>query len=68
MRFGIFADLIYIYIFFLPYDSHPMASVEKTKQVFDSLAPYVVSFSSRGPHPFTPSLLKVITFLPHQTN
>ncbi|KAH0460737.1 hypothetical protein IEQ34_008312 [Dendrobium chrysotoxum] len=38
--------------------SHPMASVEKSEGVFDSHAPYVVSFSSRGPNPVTSNLLK----------
>ncbi|KAI0496583.1 hypothetical protein KFK09_022903 [Dendrobium nobile] len=38
--------------------SNPMASIYKSESVFDAAAPYVVSFSSRGPNPLTPSILK----------
>ncbi|KAG0450251.1 hypothetical protein HPP92_026969 [Vanilla planifolia] len=38
--------------------SHPTARVFKSKGLFDGEAPYVVSFSSRGPNPVTPNILK----------
>ncbi|KAK8955755.1 hypothetical protein KSP40_PGU021729 [Platanthera guangdongensis] len=38
--------------------SHPTASISKSKGVFDPAAPYVVSFSSRGPNPVTANILK----------
>ncbi|KAI0512158.1 hypothetical protein KFK09_012796 [Dendrobium nobile] len=37
---------------------NPTAYVAKSEGVLDGLAPYVVSFSSRGPHPITSNLLK----------
>ncbi|KAH0464690.1 hypothetical protein IEQ34_004793 [Dendrobium chrysotoxum] len=38
--------------------SNPTASIYKSEGVFDAAAPYVVSFSSRGPNPLTPNILK----------
>ncbi|PKU87221.1 cucumisin-like [Dendrobium catenatum] len=38
--------------------SNPTASISKSQGVFDATAPYVVSFSSRGPNPITPNILK----------
>ncbi|KAH0460738.1 hypothetical protein IEQ34_008313 [Dendrobium chrysotoxum] len=38
--------------------SHPKANVAKSEGVFDNRAPYVASFSSRGPNPITSNLLK----------
>ncbi|KAI0519099.1 hypothetical protein KFK09_006539 [Dendrobium nobile] len=38
--------------------SNPTASIYKSEAVFDATAPYVVSFSSRGPNPLTPNILK----------
>ncbi|PKA63134.1 Cucumisin [Apostasia shenzhenica] len=38
--------------------TYPTANVSKSQGVFDSAAPYVVSFSSRGPNPITSNLLK----------
>ncbi|KAG0465927.1 hypothetical protein HPP92_020091 [Vanilla planifolia] len=38
--------------------SQPTASVSKSEGVLDGAAPYVVSFSSRGPNPITPNVLK----------
>ncbi|KAG6436556.1 hypothetical protein SASPL_101457 [Salvia splendens] len=36
----------------------PTATIFRSDQVNDALAPYVVSFSSRGPNPFTKDILK----------
>ncbi|KAI0519100.1 hypothetical protein KFK09_006540 [Dendrobium nobile] len=38
--------------------SNPTASIYKSEGVFDATAPYVASFSSRGPNPLTPNILK----------
>ncbi|ONK62169.1 uncharacterized protein A4U43_C07F1100 [Asparagus officinalis] len=38
--------------------SHPTANIQKGQQVDDPAAPYVVSFSSRGPNPITRDVLK----------
>ncbi|XWS74904.1 hypothetical protein CRYUN_Cryun01aG0038500 [Craigia yunnanensis] len=38
--------------------STPTATIFKSNEVNDSLAPYIVSFSSRGPNPITPDILK----------
>ncbi|KAI0519104.1 hypothetical protein KFK09_006544 [Dendrobium nobile] len=38
--------------------SNPTATIYKSEGVFDAAAPYVVSFSSRGPNPLTPNILK----------
>ncbi|OMO76496.1 hypothetical protein COLO4_25546 [Corchorus olitorius] len=38
--------------------SAPTATIFKSNEANDSLAPYVVSFSSRGPNPITPDILK----------
>ncbi|KAG0465895.1 hypothetical protein HPP92_020059 [Vanilla planifolia] len=38
--------------------SHPTASLSKSEGVLDGAAPYIVSFSSRGPNPITPNVLK----------
>ena len=39
--------------------SKPTASIWKSNEGTDNLAPYIVAFSSRGPNPVTPSILKV---------
>ncbi|PON53865.1 Subtilase [Trema orientale] len=36
----------------------PSASISKTNEGSNKLAPYIVSFSSRGPNPITPNILK----------
>ncbi|KAL0922352.1 hypothetical protein M5K25_006330 [Dendrobium thyrsiflorum] len=38
--------------------SNPTASIYKSEDVFDAAAPYVASFSSRGPNPLTSNILK----------
>ncbi|XP_022746937.1 cucumisin-like [Durio zibethinus] len=38
--------------------STPTATIYKSNEANDSLAPYIVSFSSRGPNPITPDILK----------
>ncbi|PSR93152.1 Cucumisin like [Actinidia chinensis var. chinensis] len=38
--------------------SEPTAIIEKSTEIKDELAPYVVSFSSRGPNPITSDILK----------
>ncbi|XWS07697.1 hypothetical protein CRYUN_Cryun41cG0012200 [Craigia yunnanensis] len=38
--------------------STPTATIFKSNEANDSLAPYIVSFSSRGPNPITPDILK----------
>ncbi|KAK8487225.1 hypothetical protein V6N11_013948 [Hibiscus sabdariffa] len=38
--------------------STPNATIFKSDEVSDTLAPYVVSFSSRGPNPITPDIIK----------
>ncbi|CAK8538236.1 unnamed protein product [Lathyrus sativus] len=37
---------------------NPTATIFKSEEVEDSLSPYVASFSSRGPNPITPNILK----------
>lgn len=39
--------------------SNPEGSIEKSVEVPEKLAPFVVSFSSRGPNPITKDILKV---------
>ncbi|XP_059434013.1 cucumisin-like [Corylus avellana] len=36
----------------------PTATIHKTKERKDTFAPYIPSFSSRGPNPITPNILK----------
>ncbi|KAF6161081.1 hypothetical protein GIB67_007722 [Kingdonia uniflora] len=43
---------------FQGYSSDPTATILKSNEDKDKLAPYVVSFSSRGPNPMTSSILK----------
>ncbi|XP_028779753.1 cucumisin-like [Neltuma alba] len=38
--------------------SNPTASIFKSNEGKDSLSPYIASFSSRGPNPITPDILK----------
>ncbi|KAK7355304.1 hypothetical protein VNO80_14558 [Phaseolus coccineus] len=38
--------------------SNPTATIFKSNEAKDSLAPYIVSFSSRGPNAITPNILK----------
>ncbi|GMI72583.1 hypothetical protein like AT3G46850 [Hibiscus trionum] len=38
--------------------STPTATIFKSAEVNDTFAPYVVSFSSRGPNPITPDIIK----------
>ncbi|XP_068493896.1 cucumisin-like isoform X4 [Phaseolus vulgaris] len=38
--------------------SNPTATIFKSNELKDSLAPYIVSFSSRGPNAITPNILK----------
>ncbi|XP_021838372.1 cucumisin-like [Spinacia oleracea] len=38
--------------------STPFGTIHKSVEVKDTSAPYVASFSSRGPHPFSPHILK----------
>ncbi|KAL2902554.1 Cucumisin [Bienertia sinuspersici] len=38
--------------------SAPFGTIQKSVQVKDTSAPFVGSFSSRGPHPFSPGILK----------
>lgn len=40
--------------------SNATATIYKSNEANDTSAPYVVSFSSRGPNAFTPDVLKVI--------
>lgn len=42
--------------------SNPIATIKMSDEWNDTLAPTVVSFSSRGPNPITPDILKVIIF------
>ncbi|KAI5434261.1 hypothetical protein KIW84_021216 [Lathyrus oleraceus] len=37
---------------------NPTATIFKSEEVEDSLSPYIASFSSRGPNPITPNILK----------
>ncbi|KAG6480854.1 hypothetical protein ZIOFF_057442 [Zingiber officinale] len=44
---------------------NPVANIHKSEEVFDSEAPLVASFSSRGPNTITPDILKPeLTFWP----
>ncbi|PON53873.1 Subtilase [Trema orientale] len=36
----------------------PTATISRSKEGPNKLAPYIASFSSRGPHPYTPNILK----------
>ncbi|TYG65765.1 hypothetical protein ES288_D06G213000v1 [Gossypium darwinii] len=38
--------------------SAPTATIFRSSEVNDSLAPYIISFSSRGPNPITPEIIK----------
>ncbi|XVE69291.1 hypothetical protein DITRI_Ditri09bG0140000 [Diplodiscus trichospermus] len=38
--------------------SSPTATIFRSNEANDTLAPYIVSFSSRGPNPITPDILK----------
>lgn len=42
----------------------PMANILKSESFNDTSAPVVVSFSSRGPNPIAPDILKVILIRP----
>ncbi|GMN75148.1 hypothetical protein TIFTF001_056803, partial [Ficus carica] len=46
---------VYIY---LNSTRKPTASIWKSKEKTDKLAPYIPSYSSRGPNPITPEILK----------
>jgi hypothetical protein len=35
------------------------ATIFKSEEVEDLMSPYIASFSSRGPNPITPNILKV---------
>ncbi|KAK6929413.1 LOW QUALITY PROTEIN: Subtilisin-like protease, fibronectin type-III domain [Dillenia turbinata] len=43
--------------------SNPTATILKSFSEDDAVAPYVISFSSRGPNPITPDLLKKLSFV-----
>ncbi|WCJ19703.1 Subtilisin-like protease SBT4.3 [Euphorbia peplus] len=43
---------------YLETTSEPTATILKSTEYKDELAPYVVSFSSRGPNPLTPDIIK----------
>ncbi|KAK4277899.1 hypothetical protein QN277_015821 [Acacia crassicarpa] len=43
---------------YLNFTSNPTVAIYKTNEGKDSLAPYVASFSSRGPNMITPNILK----------
>lgn len=43
-------------------DRNPTATTLKSNKTDDSLAPYVASFSSRGPNPITFDILKVTSY------
>lgn len=52
----------YIFILRLPVQinyRNATATIFKSTEVNDTLAPYVFSFSSRGPNPITSDILKV---------
>ncbi|KAI9078364.1 hypothetical protein K1719_039740 [Acacia pycnantha] len=46
------------YAFPLPCTKQPTATIFKSNEGKDPLSPYVASFSSRGPNPITPDILK----------
>ena len=50
---------MYSVLVLLHLNSNPTASILKSIEVNDTLAPYVPPFSSRGPNPITHDLLKV---------
>ncbi|KAJ8764088.1 hypothetical protein K2173_004989 [Erythroxylum novogranatense] len=45
-------------LFYINSTNKPTATIFKSHEGNDTLAPYVVSFSSRGPNPVTPNILK----------
>ena len=45
--------------FFLKYYRNPIGSITKSSEATNKLAPIVASFSSRGPNPVNPNILKV---------
>ncbi|PON53866.1 Subtilase [Trema orientale] len=47
----------YVYLYINSTRS-PIASISKSNEATNRLAPFVVSFSSRGPNPVTPNILK----------
>ncbi|KAH7537179.1 hypothetical protein FEM48_Zijuj03G0064700 [Ziziphus jujuba var. spinosa] len=44
---------------YLATSSKPIATIYRSEEVTDTQSPYIPSFSSRGPNPITPNLLKV---------
>ncbi|CAK8538235.1 unnamed protein product [Lathyrus sativus] len=44
--------------YYIKSTKNPIATIFKSEEVEDSLSPYVASFSSRGPNPITPNILK----------
>ena len=57
--FRICTAYIYSVLVLLHLNSNPTASILKSIEVKDTLAPYVPSFSSRGPNNIAHDLLKV---------
>ncbi|MED6170746.1 hypothetical protein PIB30_034013 [Stylosanthes scabra] len=47
-----------VYSYSVSMRNNATATIFKSDEVRDSLAPYVASFSSRGPNPITPNILK----------
>ncbi|KAH7537180.1 hypothetical protein FEM48_Zijuj03G0064800 [Ziziphus jujuba var. spinosa] len=41
--------------------SNSIATISRSKEVTDARSPYIPNYSSRGPNPFTPNILKHIT-------
>nr|XP_024927334.2 cucumisin-like [Ziziphus jujuba var. spinosa] len=39
-------------------NSNPIATISRSKEVTDARSPYIPNYSSRGPNPFTPNILK----------
>ncbi|KAK8955124.1 hypothetical protein KSP40_PGU019293 [Platanthera guangdongensis] len=51
-------DTTHILNYVKKFSNNPTASISKSRGMFDPEAPYVVSFSSRGPNPLTSNILK----------
>ncbi|KAL5747947.1 hypothetical protein ACOSQ2_025244 [Xanthoceras sorbifolium] len=58
---GVYSDYALTYPLPATYVGTPTATISKSEEGKDSFAPYVVSFSSRGPNPTTTDILKLMS-------
>ena len=53
IKFNLFSSIV------LPNTRNATATIFKSEEVNDGLIPFIALFSSRGPNPITPNILKV---------